>query len=99
MRSGAFVDARQWDRIRASRDEGSSCSRCSQGTSSDARTKARASRTSPGRRPGDGSGSSDVAAALNAEALVDAYVIEAENFESIHNHSAYALIERDKTLI
>ena len=40
----------------------------------------------------------DVAAALNAEALVDAYVIEAENFESIHNHSAYALIERDKTL-
>jgi len=38
----------------------------------------------------------DVAAALNAEALVDAYVIEAENFESIHNHSAYALIERDK---
>ena len=40
----------------------------------------------------------DVAAALNNEALVDAYVIEAENFESIHNHSAYALIERDKTL-
>jgi len=39
----------------------------------------------------------DVAAALNSEALVDAYVIEAENFESIHNHSAYALIERDKT--
>jgi len=25
-----------------------------------------------------------------------AYVVEAENFESIHNHSAYALIERDK---
>jgi GTP cyclohydrolase I len=23
-------------------------------------------------------------------------VVEAENFESIHNHSAYALIERDK---
>jgi GTP cyclohydrolase IB len=22
--------------------------------------------------------------------------VEAENFESIHNHSAYALIERDK---
>ena len=39
----------------------------------------------------------DVAAALNAETLVDAYVVEAENFESIHNHSAYALIERDKT--
>ena len=27
---------------------------------------------------------------------IDAYVVEAENFESIHNHSAYALIERDK---
>ena len=24
------------------------------------------------------------------------YVVEAENFESIHNHSAYALIEHDK---
>ncbi len=24
------------------------------------------------------------------------YVVESENFESIHNHSAYALIERDK---
>jgi GTP cyclohydrolase I len=24
-------------------------------------------------------------------------VVEAENFESIHNHSAYALIERDKS--
>jgi GTP cyclohydrolase I len=23
-------------------------------------------------------------------------VVEAENFESIHNHSAYALIERNK---
>ena len=39
----------------------------------------------------------DVAAAMNAEKLIDAYVVEAENFESIHNHSAYALIERDKT--
>ena len=38
----------------------------------------------------------DVAAAMNAETLVDAYVVEAENFESIHNHSAYALIEKDK---
>ena len=27
---------------------------------------------------------------------VRAYVVEAENFESIHNHSAYALIENDK---
>jgi GTP cyclohydrolase I len=41
----------------------------------------------------------DVAARLNAEARVDAYVVESENFESIHNHSAYALIERDKTTV
>ncbi|MBK9523016.1 MAG: GTP cyclohydrolase I FolE2 [Rhodocyclaceae bacterium] len=38
----------------------------------------------------------DVAGILNADARVDAYVVESENFESIHNHSAYALIERDK---
>jgi GTP cyclohydrolase I len=38
----------------------------------------------------------DVAAVLNTDDRVDAYVVEAENFESIHNHSAYALIERDK---
>lgn len=38
----------------------------------------------------------DVAAALNADPRVDAYMVEAENFESIHNHSAYALIEHDK---
>ena len=38
----------------------------------------------------------DVAARLNAEARIDAYVVESENFESIHNHSAYALIEKDK---
>jgi GTP cyclohydrolase I len=41
----------------------------------------------------------DLAAALNADTRVDAYVVEAENFESIHNHSAYALIERDKRRI
>ena len=39
----------------------------------------------------------DVAAALNADARVEAYVVESENFESIHNHSAYAMIECDKT--
>ena len=39
----------------------------------------------------------DVAARLNAEKRIDAYIVESENFESIHNHSAYALIERDKT--
>ncbi len=38
----------------------------------------------------------DVAAALNADERVEAYVVESENFESIHNHSAYAVIERDK---
>lgn len=38
----------------------------------------------------------DVAGLLNAEPRVNAYVVESENFESIHNHSAYALIERDK---
>ena len=36
----------------------------------------------------------DVAAALNSDPRVLSYVVEAENFESIHNHSAYALIER-----
>jgi len=40
----------------------------------------------------------DVAAVLNAEPRIDAYVVESENFESIHNHSAYALIERDKRI-
>ncbi len=39
----------------------------------------------------------DVATRLNADERIDAYVVESENFESIHNHSAYALIERDKT--
>lgn len=39
----------------------------------------------------------DVAARLNADARIDAYSVSAENFESIHNHSAYALIERDKS--
>ena len=38
----------------------------------------------------------DVAAQLNAEKRIDAYTVESENFESIHNHSAYALIEKDK---
>jgi GTP cyclohydrolase I len=36
----------------------------------------------------------DVAMHLNAEERIAAYSVEAENFESIHNHSAYALIER-----
>ncbi len=38
----------------------------------------------------------DVAARLNADDRIRSYVLESENFESIHNHSAYALIEHDK---
>ncbi|WP_074860739.1 GTP cyclohydrolase FolE2 [Nitrosospira briensis] len=38
----------------------------------------------------------DTAAVLNRDARIEAYVVESENFESIHNHSAYAMIERDK---
>ncbi len=38
----------------------------------------------------------DIAVRLNADDHVDAYKIESENFESIHNHSAYACIEFDK---
>jgi GTP cyclohydrolase I len=38
----------------------------------------------------------DVAALLNLDERIDAFVVESENFESIHNHSAYALIERNK---
>ena len=38
----------------------------------------------------------DVAAVLNLDERIEAYVVESENFESIHNHSAYALIEKDK---
>jgi GTP cyclohydrolase I len=38
----------------------------------------------------------DIALRLNRDERVSAYVVESENFESIHNHSAYALVERDK---
>lgn len=38
----------------------------------------------------------DVAASLNSEKRISKYIVESENFESIHNHSAYALIEKDK---
>lgn len=40
----------------------------------------------------------DVAGSLNRESRIDAYIVESENFESIHNHSAYALIEHDKRM-
>ena len=36
----------------------------------------------------------DVALRLNQDARIGRYVIEVENFESIHNHSAYARIDR-----
>ena len=35
----------------------------------------------------------DVARRLNADPRIEGYSIEAENFESIHNHSAYARID------
>ncbi|RDU98959.1 GTP cyclohydrolase FolE2 [Trinickia dinghuensis] len=38
----------------------------------------------------------DVAQRLNEDERIVSYVLEAENFESIHNHSAYAVIEHDK---
>lgn len=39
----------------------------------------------------------DVAAKLNEDDRIEAYMVESENFESIHNHSAYAMVQRDKT--
>ena len=38
----------------------------------------------------------DIAAQLNQDERIAAYAVESENFESIHNHSAYAMIEHDK---
>ena len=37
----------------------------------------------------------DVSTALNQDKRIEGYVVESENFESIHNHSAYALIEKN----
>jgi GTP cyclohydrolase IB len=36
----------------------------------------------------------DVASDLNRDPRIEWYAVESENFESIHNHSAYALIEK-----
>jgi len=36
----------------------------------------------------------DIAARLNDDERISAYTVESENFESIHNHSAYALISK-----
>lgn len=38
----------------------------------------------------------DIALKLNQDHRISAYTVESENFESIHNHSAYALIEKVK---
>ena len=38
----------------------------------------------------------DIASSLNTESRLHGYIVEAENFESIHNHSAYARITRNK---
>ncbi|MEM8844322.1 MAG: GTP cyclohydrolase FolE2 [Pseudomonadota bacterium] len=39
----------------------------------------------------------DIATQLNNDDRIESYTIESENFESIHNHSAYAYIEKDKS--
>lgn len=40
----------------------------------------------------------DIAQKLNENDNIRAYELESENFESIHNHSAYALISHDKDI-
>jgi GTP cyclohydrolase I len=37
----------------------------------------------------------DIASRLNADSRIAGYRVESENFESIHNHSAYAMISKD----
>ena len=37
----------------------------------------------------------DIAIRLNEESRIEGYIVESENFESIHNHSAYAMIEHN----
>ena len=38
----------------------------------------------------------DIAHQLNNDTRIQAYTVESENFESIHNHSAYALIKKTR---
>ena len=38
----------------------------------------------------------DVAVEFNKDERIAAYTVESENFESIHNHSAYAMLSHDK---
>jgi GTP cyclohydrolase I len=39
----------------------------------------------------------DIALKLNSDSNITWFAVEAENFESIHNHNAYAYIEKHKT--
>ncbi|HLB31353.1 MAG TPA: GTP cyclohydrolase FolE2 [Gammaproteobacteria bacterium] len=39
----------------------------------------------------------DVAVRFNEDERISAYTVESENFESIHNHSAYAMLRKVKT--
>jgi GTP cyclohydrolase I len=39
----------------------------------------------------------DIALKLNDDSNITWFAVEAENFESIHNHNAYAYIEKHKT--
>lgn len=36
----------------------------------------------------------EIAVALNEDKRISSYIIECENFESIHNHSAYAMVKK-----
>ena len=38
----------------------------------------------------------DVAIEFNKDDRIAGYTVESENFESIHNHSAYAMLSHDK---
>jgi GTP cyclohydrolase IB len=38
----------------------------------------------------------DIAMKLNADPHILAYAVESENFESIHNHSTYVMVEKNK---
>jgi GTP cyclohydrolase I len=40
----------------------------------------------------------DIAVALHQEEKIIAYEVSSENFESIHNHSAYAWLANDKRI-
>ena len=39
----------------------------------------------------------DVAIRLDNDDRIAGYIVESENFESIHNHSAYAMVEKEKS--